>query len=176
LTAQAVDSEAGIRRHYASIRTGAPNGTPVTVLHISAEETAVAMGNADEPRAVLSLAIGSQKTAADYFRHHPPTPAEVENAILAVEDEVMRARIMRSEDSALYTTDNAIREIAVLAGASNILSLDALERLFQRWVAVTNGSPASQQGIPDSSAFGATLLIVREFMHHLKFASITLRT
>lgn len=86
----------------------------------------------------------------------------------------MRTRSILHPDSALHTTDNAIREIAVLAGASPLLSLDALERLFQRWAAVTNGSPASQQGIPNDAAFGATLLILREFMHHLKFTSITL--
>ena len=167
-----MDSE--IRQHYASIRMGVPNGTPITVLHISAQETTVATGNTSEPLAMLSLAIGSQKTATDYFKHHPPSPAEVENAILAVEDEVMRTRTILHPDSALYTTDNDIREITVLAGASPLLSLDALERLFQRWAAVTNGSPASQQGIPGDTAFGATLLILREFMHHLKFASITL--
>lgn len=154
---------------------GVPDGAPIAVLHIGAKETAVATGNSPEPQAVLSTAIGSRKTAADYFKHHPPTPSEVENAILAVEDEVMRARTIRKEDSALYTTDAAIREIAVLAGASTTLGLDALERLFQRWIAVTNGSPASQQGIPDDAAFGATLLILREFMHHLKFPSITVK-
>lgn len=169
----AVDNE--IRQHYARIRMDVPNGTSITVLNISAEETTVALGNASEPKTVLSLAIGSHKTTAAYFKHHPPTPAEVENAILAVEDEVMRARTLLHPDSALYTTDSAICEIAVLAGASPLLSLDALERLFQRWAAVTNGSPASQQGIPNDAAFGATLLILREFMHHLKFTSITLR-
>lgn len=171
---QTVDSEPSIHQHYASIRMGVPNGTPITVLNISAEETNVALGNASEPKIVLSLAIGSQKTTAAYFKHHPPTPAEVENAILAVEDEVMRARSIRTEDAALYTIDRAIREIAILAGASTTLDLEAVERIFQRWIAVINGSPASQPGIPNDAAFGATLLILREFMHHLKFASITL--
>lgn len=168
----AVNSE--IRQHYASIRMGVPDGAPITVLHISAEETIVALGNASEPKIVLSLTIGSKKTTATYFKHHPPTPSEVENAILAVEDEVMRTRTMIHPDSALYTTDNAIREIAVLAGASTTLDLEGVERIFQRWIAVINGSPASQQGIPNDAAFGATILILREFMHHLKFASITL--
>ncbi len=169
-----MDSETGIRQHYASVRRDISNEKRITVLHISAEETSVATGNSSEPQSVLNLAIGSQKTTAAYFKHHPPTPAEVENAILAVEDEVMRARTLLRPDSALYTTDNAIREIAVLAGASPLLSLDALERLFQCWTAVINGSPASQQGIPNDAEFGATLLILREFMHHLKFTSLTL--
>lgn len=149
---------------------GAPNGTPITVLHIGAKESAVATGNTLNPSNVLILDIGSH-----YFKHHPPTPSEVENAILSVEDEVMRARTIRAEDAVLYTMDSALREIAVLAGATTTLRLEAVERLFQRWVAVINGSLASQQGIPNDGAFGATLLILREFMHHLKFTSITLQ-
>ena len=172
---QTVDSETGIRQHYASIRMNVSTEKRIAVLHISAEETAVAMGNSSEPQSVLSLAIGSHKTAANYFKHYPPAPAEVENAILAVEDELMHARSIRPDDAALYTTDSAIREIAVLAGLSTTLDLEAVERLFQRWIAVINGSPASQQGIPNDAAFGTTLLILREFMHHLKFTSITLR-
>lgn len=158
-----------IRQHYAGIRMDVPNGTPIAVLHIGAKESAVATGNTLDPPNVLILAIGSH-----YFKHHPPTPSEVENAILAVEDEVMRARSIRIEGAMLYTMDGTIREIAGLAGASTTLGLESVECLFQRWVAVINGSPASQQGIPNDGAFGATLLILREFMHHLKFTSITL--
>lgn len=144
----AADSETG----YSVIRIGVPHGTPITVLHIGMEQTTVATGSEVELEAVLSLAIGSGKTAAEYFKYHPPTADEVENAILAVEDEVMRARTICKEDSALFSTDIAIREIALLASVPNqlecILSLDALERLFQNWVAVTLGQPASQQGNP----------------------------
>lgn len=169
-----MDNESGIHQYYASIRKDVSNEERIAVIHISAEETAVATGLNREPQNVLSLAIGSRKTATDYFKHHPPTPSEVEAAILAVEDEVMRARSIHTGSAALHTRDSSIREIAVLAGAAITLDLDALERLFQRWIAVINGSPASQQGIPSDAAFGTTLLILREFMHHLKFASITL--
>ena len=44
-----------------------------TVLHIGEEQTAVAAGSSAEPDVVMVLAIGSQKTAADFFRHTPPT-------------------------------------------------------------------------------------------------------
>lgn len=169
-----LDGETGIRQHYASVQMDVSDEGRIAVLHIGAKETVVATGNSSEPQAVLSLAIGSRITAADYFKHYPPTPAEVENAILAVEDEVMRARSIHVEDATLHTQDKLIHEIAAHAGACTILGLDDLERLFQRWLAVTNGSPASQQGIPNDAAFGATLLILREFMHHVKFRSVTL--
>jgi hypothetical protein len=38
------------------------------------------------------------------------------------------------------------------------------------------GRPPASEGLPAGGAFAATLLILRELMHHLKFAAITVRT
>jgi hypothetical protein len=38
---------------------------------------------------------------------------------------------------------------------------------------MVTGSTAARQGLPGDAGFAATLLILREFMHHLQFASIT---
>jgi exopolyphosphatase/pppGpp-phosphohydrolase len=174
------DIETEIRRRYSVMRGGVPDGRPITMLHIGAEQTIVAAGSGAEPEATMTLAIGSRKTAADYFEHNPPTPKELENAILTVEDEVIRAQPMHTEGSTLFTTDTAIREIALLAGVPDrpewILTLDAMERTFERLAAVTLGRPAPHEGIPENTTLAATLLILREFMHHLKFSSITVKT
>lgn len=171
--------ETGIRLRYRALRSGVPQVTPITVLHIGANQTTIATGTGEEPAATLQLAIGAEKTAADFFKHHPPTPAELENAIMAVEDEVTRARTLIANDSILVTTDAAIREIALIAGvpdqAELILPLDVMERTFERLAQVTLGRPASSEGMPASAAFAATLLILREFMHHLQFSSITVK-
>ena len=98
---------------------------------------------------------------------------------MAVEDEVTRARTLLARGSSLFTADAAVREIALLAGAPDrpewVLTLDAMERTFDRLAAVTLGRPASREGLPSSAAFAATLLILREFMHHLQFESITVK-
>jgi exopolyphosphatase/pppGpp-phosphohydrolase len=171
------DSETEIGRHYSAIRAGIADGMPITLLHIGAEQTLVASGSGTEPEAILTLAIGARKTAAEHFKHQPPTPGELENAILTVEDEVVRARSLSKDGSALFSTDAAIREIALLAGVPDrpelILGLEAMERIFGRLTTITLGRPAAQEGLPSSAAFAATLLILREFMHHLKFSSIT---
>jgi exopolyphosphatase/pppGpp-phosphohydrolase len=173
------DIETEIRLRYAALRTGVTDDTPITVLHIGAEQTVVASGSGAEPEAILTLAIGARKTAADYFKHDPPSPRELENAILTVEDEVIRARTMNAGGATLCTTDAAIREIALIGGVPDrpelIFGRDAMERTFERLTVVTLGKPASQEGIPNSIAFAATLLILREFMHHLKFSSITIK-
>ncbi|MDO9166932.1 MAG: hypothetical protein Q7U13_12565 [Rhodoferax sp.] len=168
-----------IRQRYGALRLGSPTGTAITVLHIGEEETAVATGVGAEPDAVIVLAIGSRKTAADFFRHTPPTPGELETAIMVVEDEVTRARLMAAGQPTLLTMDTALRELAQIAGIPDgpelILSLEAVEGLFDLLAALSQGRPASSAGIPVDPVFAATLLILREFMHHLKFTTITVR-
>lgn len=140
-----------------------------TTLHIAANHTEVHTGNGP----ALVLAIGTHKTAADWFHHQPPTPAELENAIQWVEDEVTRARARVAGHPELWTRDPWATEMAQQAGVDGTaLSIDAVERLFNQLVARSQGRPAASAGIPDTAAFAATLLVLREFMHHLGFAEI----
>ncbi len=150
----------------------------LAVLHIGAEQTVVMHGGEMTPQAVLTLPIGARQTAATYFRSPQARPLDIERAIAAVEDEVMKLRALIPDDTKLCTTDAAIAEIAVLAGSQKAplmhLSLDAMERVFDRWTAVAMGRPVTQDDVPTSPPFAATLLILREFMHHLQFGEITI--
>jgi len=174
------DIETEIRKRYCAIRARIPTtGVRATLLHIGAEQTGIATGGDSGPEATLVLAIGSGRTARDHFKHFPPTPAELEGAIASVEDEVARARTIVTKRSTLFTTDAAIREIALVAGvpdgAESTLALDAVEQNFERLGALSLGRPAPRQGIPARTQFAATLVILREFMHHLQFPSITVK-
>lgn len=165
-----------ILQRYRASRVRLAWGTPRAVVHIGAEQTTVAAGTGDEPETVATLGIGWRKTATEYFRHEPPTPGEMEQAIKAVEDELMRVRPAIPPGSTLLTTDASVTRIAQAAGlrdpVESSLSLEAVEHTFDRLAAVTLGRPASIEGLPAGAGFAATLLILREFMHHLKFASI----
>lgn len=147
-------------------------------LQIGADQTSVTCRNSTAPDKTIVLLIGSDITATDFFKHSPPTPSELENAIMAVEDEVTRSRTLLGQGSTLKTSDPAVREIAQLAGvpdsASMVLSIEAVERLFDLLAALVQGRPASSAGIPSSVGFAATLLILRELMHHLQFESISI--
>ena len=164
---------------YGAIRLGIPDGAPITVLHIGEQQTAVAAGTGAEPGAVFKLPVGSGKTAAEYFQHNPPTPGEMENAIVAVEDAVASARTMIPVSSRLFTTDEDIRRIALISGvpdgAELILTRDAMEQTFERLTEAILGRPNSREEIPSDVTFAATLLILREFMHHLQFLSVTVK-
>ncbi|MGE5384850.1 MAG: hypothetical protein ACM3SV_03080 [Betaproteobacteria bacterium] len=169
--------ESTVRRQYAAVHAASPNAGPVVVLHIGNEEAAIAAGSGHEPELVFLLDLGAQSTARTWFIHTPPTPLEMENAIAAVEDEIMRIRTLIPGGAALWTADAALREVAALSGIAPagemILSLEATERTFDRLASVVLGSPASRAGLPENAEFAASLLILREFMHHLRFSEIT---
>ena len=171
------DAEAEVRASYSAFRAQVSATIPITVLHIGPEQTAIAGGDGTQSPVTLALDIGSKKTARDYFQHIPPTPVEMENAIAGIEDQVMRVRTVVPKDPALFTTDAAVREIALVAGvpdsAEMTLTLDAMEQTFERLVAVTLGKTALREGIPTGNEFAAALLILREIMHHLQYQAIT---
>lgn len=165
---------------YRTIRHSLPADVPITMLHIGEQETAVATGTGSEPEQVLMLAIGSKKTAKEYFFHTPPLPGEIENAIMQVEDEVTRAREIIEGYSTLVTADASVREIALIVGCITTpimqLPIDAVEQVFSLLASHALGRPSSIAGISDSATFAATLLILREFMQHLKFSLISVST
>jgi exopolyphosphatase/pppGpp-phosphohydrolase len=169
-----------IQVQYKATRLAVSSGMPITVLHIGDEQTTVAFWTDAESEAVIELSIGSNRTAVDFFKHSPPTPGEMETAIMVVEDEVTRAGKLLTGHPTLFTSDVSIRELALIAGVSDqpemILSLEAVEQTFDLLASLVLGRPASSAGIPTNHAFSATLLILREFMHHLQFDSIRIGT
>lgn len=165
---------------YRSLRGTVPQGRAIVVVHIGARQTTLVSGKGNEPDTTVALAIGAQKTSADHFKHRPPTPGELENAIMVVEDELARARATIADDALLLSGDVTLREVARLAGlagrADVSVRIDAVEGLFDRLAAVSLGWPASSAGLPEDNEFAATLLILRELMHHLGFSALTVNS
>ena len=164
---------------YSSVRRHVPPATPVVLLHIGEDRTGVASGTGTAPEQVLMLEIGTIRTAVDFFKHNPPTPLEIENAIMVVEDEVTRARGLTVGPATLYSTDELVVKLANMAGCVDelpiTLAIEEVETLFDQFAARSEGRPSTQVGLPDDPKFSAALLILREFMHHLKFDEIKLR-
>ena len=157
----------------ASLRTLPPC---IVVLHIGAQLSGIAVGQAAQPAHLQLLPLGAERTARELFRSAPPTPLALEHAIAVVEDAVMPLRPLVPRTALLFSPHEELGEIARLAGLApdaRQLSLEAMEDCFNRLAAVVQGAPAAQQGLPESNAFSARLLILREFMHHLQFPHIT---
>jgi hypothetical protein len=167
-----------LQQAYAVARHSAGPGPCLVALHIGPEQTGIAVGQGPLPDLLKLLPMGAERTAREQFRSTPPSALAMENAIQLVEDLVMPLRALIPRDAQLFSTDAALRELALLSGldeqSAMLLSLEAMERCFNRLTYVLEGSSFAQQGLPASNSFAATLLILREFMHHLQFAQIAL--
>jgi exopolyphosphatase/pppGpp-phosphohydrolase len=165
-----------LQHSYAAARQQADARACIVALHIGDQQSGIAVGLGLTPDLLKLLPLGAQRTAQEHFNTTPLTPLALEHAIQSVEDVVMPLRSVIPREALLFSTDATVREIALLAGvapaSSMPLSLEAMERVFNRLSAMVEGSPAASQGLPESKRFAATLLILREFMHHLQFADI----
>lgn len=173
-----------VRSYQQALRQASP-GTWCSGLHLGAEQVSWAAGTGTpDPAVRLCLPLGGARTARQFFRGAIPAPLELENAIAAVEDEVhiahrqLQGLLPPGQVWAPWSTDAALHGLATLAGVppgpQRVLTLDAMERLFNRLAAVSEGRPAAHEGLPEDPAFAGTLLVLRELMHHLPFASLVL--
>jgi hypothetical protein len=153
-------------------------------LHIGAQQTVVSpidamQGSATAEPVVpadlvapLVLRLGFEQIAHLHFKRDIPTSLELEYAIQTVEDQVVRARTLVAPGTWLTSSDTNLREIAKVAHGHStlpvVLTLEEVESTFDRLAAVSLGRPAASEGLLPGKSYAATLLILREFMHHLQ--------
>ena len=151
---------------------------PISLLCISEGQTIIISGISEADSAFISQ-IGTQSLPQRFFQSFPPTPAETENAIIEVEEEVMPIRKGLPIHSELYTRNSIIRDMAKLTVSEItedkvVILRENIEHLFNRLSAIITGRPASQDILPANNEFVSALLILREVMHHLGFEKITI--
>ncbi|WP_374584825.1 hypothetical protein [Ideonella dechloratans] len=123
-----------------------------------------------------ALDLGLATLARRFFASDRPGEAAIETAIAEVEDAIMPLRPVLPPEAWLVSTDAAVAAVAEQAGLSwqagpATLDRDTVEALFHRWAALALGRPASQDALPiggpGAGRFAATLLVLREWLHHL---------
>lgn len=126
--------------------------------------------------ATTVLPVGHDGPGAMALRGAPPRPAALEEAIMVVEDALMAALpgLPRGVDQVRLSGAAGARVATALSlvDPSAALSRDALEEAFRTLAAVAEGRPAGSAGLPLDAAFAATLLILREVMHHLDIGAL----
>jgi exopolyphosphatase/pppGpp-phosphohydrolase len=166
-------SEHELRHRYAALR--AVGQGPLAVLQISRNVMQVAVGDGSAAPTVVTVGIASHRLAHDHFRHQPPREAELEEAIMVVEDAIAPLRPLFAADPICYCPDPMLREIAELAGVTGqarlTVSREAVEHLFGRLADAAQRRVLA--GLPASADFAAGLLIVRELMHHMGLVAIS---
>ncbi|WP_421220480.1 hypothetical protein [Aeromonas jandaei] len=134
------------------------------LLEIGEQRSQVWLGHADAPLASWTLAFGTRAIQPGPFRHAPPTPLELERAIMVVEDELMR--IAPDIPPGLPLTLRSEPSLAEVLG-DNTMSRELVEQVFGQLAAMAEGDPLAASQLPREGAFAAVLLIVREWLHHL---------
>ena len=111
-----------------------------------------------------------------FFPQGQLTPGLLERAIEWVEDHIQAAHPAWPTGAKLFTGEADLQTLAnvtgVSEGAQRVLHVDAVEQTFSRLVMQAMGQAPHQEALPDSARFFASVVFVRELMHHLHFPQI----
>lgn len=149
----------------------------VTVLALSADTSKVWCQEGTQTLKSIDVSLGVDSLVATTLRHTPPKPIEIEHAIELTEEHVMplAKQFAVGESFQLQGLGAALLApgLTVTAGATpRSFHIDDIESIFNRLVAISEGRPATQEHLPTDARFVAVVIIVREFMHHLRFANV----
>lgn len=141
------------------------------LLEIGEQSSQLWLSQPDAAPSHYPLAFGTHAIQPGPFRNAPPTPLELERAIMVVEDELMR--IAPRIPSGVPLAVRSQPSLAPVLGAHQ-LSREHIELLFGQLAAMAEGDPLAASQLPRDADFAATLLIIREWLHHLASDSVIL--
>lgn len=129
---------------------------------------------------VLSVHLDNQEIAAfplgqsqllSVLKSSPPTPYELEVGIELLENAFMPLLSQLESESGFVATGAGFESLGHALHKS-ILMIDEVENCFVRLAEVSEGYPPVLEPLPTDSDFYMQILILREFMHHLKFDEV----
>lgn len=142
---------------------------PGVTLHLGALEGWLALSEDER----YDLPLGLQTLAHLRFKDRMPDALALEQGIEEVEDAVMPASAWLPRPVRLQTHDAVLHDIARVATAREVLTRDAVERLFERLALQAQRLTPDAQ-LPQDPAWAAALLVLRECMHHWQVEQIHL--
>lgn len=166
---------------YRGAISGIPDLERATVVDIGGGSTEITVGNQRDISHSISLDIGSVRLSERVFKHDPPTPSELEQAIDQVENELARAATFNMNGSTLVGVAGTATTLAVLAQGLRKFDVNAVRgyrlsrhdagALFGKLSTLTSieilSLSTALEGRNDVITAGA--LILREVMEHFKF-------
>ncbi|WP_429165067.1 hypothetical protein [Aeromonas rivipollensis] len=146
-------------------------GSSTLLLSLGDRESRVRLTEEDGVSREFVLALGLDAMTPGPFRRDPPTPLELEQAIMVVED-VLMPLAARIPPHPLVQLHSPVPLAEALG--SRVQSRESIERLFGQLVAMVEGDPLASAQLPRDRRVTAALLILREWMHHLDAGSVAL--
>lgn len=123
-----------------------------------------------EPEVVLEVA--AIRIATRLFRHDPPTPGEIEQAIDWIEDALATTGLKQAVRGDLVMDDPLLFEKLGIDAEDERIPRDQVEARFQRLASVSLGHPRAQADPPSDPLAAAVLVILRECLHHLGYSGL----
>ena len=143
------------------------------LLRIGPDATTVARSGAG----VLRLPVGWSMLAAG-FRAAPPSESDIERAIDGVEQAIGRAPVRFEAEVIWEAEGHLLAAFAAAAGLPQVgggrLAAAAVENLFTRLAEGAYRSVPKADALPADPAFSATLVLLRELMHHCAIPAVVL--
>jgi len=163
-----------------SLKTGAAIGTQTELfLQLTFEPEAAVLHCPAHPQLpALLMAFSHARMETLFFKNGALSPINLERAIEWVEDQIQTIHPHWPKGAKLFTNEDDVHTLATAAGLSEgeqrVLQVDAVEQTFSRLVLQATGQAPVQEALPDSARFFASVVFVRELMHHLHFPQILL--
>lgn len=149
---------------------------PVTILRKESEQFILEVVNNNETKSQVTIKAGAIQIILNNLKHEPAEAIEIEAAIADIEDQLMPVIKDLPERRCLVTSEQTFWEIAKVAGfnAEDKIELDieTVEEIFNRLVDLAYGTPARMLKVPVGREFAASVLFLRELMHHAGFYTI----
>lgn len=131
-----------------------------------------------QPLLQIDYPLGFDMLVRQCFKQAPPRPQELEHAIDLTEEIVIAktGKWAAQPDLLLLGAGACViaSSLAAAAMGKPVLTVDEVEAVFNRLVALSEGRPTSQESLPGDRRFVAAFLMLREVMHHLHFQQVTL--
>lgn len=120
---------------------------------------------------VMDSFLLGKNQLTEVLKSSPPSPYELEVAIEILENNFMPLVHKLPENGLLKVTGEGFSSLSSSLGKT-MLSLDEVEDCFRRLADVSEGYPPVLEPLPTDADFYMQILILREFMHHLKFDAV----
>ncbi|WP_439842757.1 hypothetical protein [Aeromonas taiwanensis] len=146
-------------------------GHDTVLLSLGDTQSQVQITGEDGASQAFALALGLDAVTPGPYRRDPPTPLELEQAIMVVED-VLMPLAARIPPHPVLHLQSPVPLAEVLGG--RVQSREIVERLFGQLAAMMEGDPLASAQLPRERRVAAALLILREWMHHLDAGSVAL--
>ena len=153
----------------------------VYTLEMGSETSQLVFRRGDQTLWRKQYPLGIDTLVRQCLPHALPRPIELEHAIEISEEVVIAATAAHaapqwSDGATLLLTGLGAtllnQGLHAVGCATQTMSTDAVESLFNRLVSLSEGRPASQDALPSDVRFCAALLLLRECMHHLHFQQV----